>query len=153
MRLLLRIMTIPGQVVGLIERFDRNRDAYRATSGGGGVSGGASGGASGGKTQVRRGFIDALLSALGWDLIHRQTDRVPPGVRAVRPDRRRNPHPGEGDQCLIAGMIQWQGRLLARSGAPACRTVPYTVPPVRRGCREHGVSTAAVVSFRIVDTG
>ena len=56
-------MTIPGQVIELAERFDRNRDAYH--SGSGDATGG---GAGYDETQVRREFIDPQFTCFGWDV-------------------------------------------------------------------------------------
>ena len=50
-------MSAPGGVVELVERFDRNVDAYR--------SGAYK------ETQVRREFVDPFFIALGWDRISR----------------------------------------------------------------------------------
>ena len=47
-------MTAPGNVVELVERFDRNLDAYR--------SGAYK------ETQLRREFVDPFFIALGWDV-------------------------------------------------------------------------------------
>jgi len=47
-------MAAPTEVVELVERFDRNRDAYRH--------------AQYNETQVRLEFIDPLFMALGWDV-------------------------------------------------------------------------------------
>ncbi len=44
----------PGEVVRLVERFERNREQYKS--------------ASYNETQVRREFIDPLFTALGWDV-------------------------------------------------------------------------------------
>ena len=62
-------MTIPGQVIELVERFNRNRDAYYATRAGA-RSGGASGGGCGrySETQVRREFIDPPFTCFRWDV-------------------------------------------------------------------------------------
>ena len=48
----------PKEVVQLVERFERNRDAY--------VSGGIN------ETQLRREFIDPFFSCLGWDIENKQ---------------------------------------------------------------------------------
>jgi predicted type IV restriction endonuclease len=53
-----RRTTVPGQIVDLVERFERNRDEY--------VSGKYS------ETQVRHEFIDPLFESLGWDVNNRQ---------------------------------------------------------------------------------
>ena len=44
----------PGQVLDLMERFDRNVESYRS--------------GSYNETQARREFIDPLFKALGWDI-------------------------------------------------------------------------------------
>ena len=51
-------MTAPSPILSLIERFDRNRDAYRS--------------GQYNETQVRREFIDPFFEALGWDVNNRQ---------------------------------------------------------------------------------
>lgn len=51
-------MTIPTVVSELIERFERNREAYRS--------------GQYNETQVRREFIDPFFEALGWDVNNRQ---------------------------------------------------------------------------------
>jgi len=53
----------PRKVVQLLERFDRNRDAY--------LSG------SYNETQLRREFIDPFFEALGWDVENRQGSAMP----------------------------------------------------------------------------
>jgi len=50
--------TVPTPVIDLVERFNRNRDAYVA----GGIN----------ETQLRREFIDPFFSALGWDIENKQ---------------------------------------------------------------------------------
>jgi type I restriction-modification system DNA methylase subunit len=50
--------TIPQQVLDLVDRFDRNRDAYKS--------------GSYNETQVRREFLDPLFKALGWDIDNEQ---------------------------------------------------------------------------------
>ena len=50
-------MSVPGEVHGLGERFDRNREAYR--------SGGYN------ETQAQVDFIDSLFALLGWDVYNR----------------------------------------------------------------------------------
>ena len=50
-------MSAPGEIHRLVERFDRNLDAYR--------SGAYK------ETQVRREFVDPFFVALGWDGISR----------------------------------------------------------------------------------
>ena len=47
-------MGAPGQVLDLVERFERNRDAYRSPAYN--------------ETQARREFIDPFFRALGWDI-------------------------------------------------------------------------------------
>ena len=49
---------IPQSVLALVERFERNHDAYRSTNYN--------------ETQVRREFIDPLFKALGWDIDNEQ---------------------------------------------------------------------------------
>ena len=51
-------MPVPEEVVELIERFERNREAY--------LSGQYN------ETQLRREFLDPLFIALGWDVNNRQ---------------------------------------------------------------------------------
>ena len=51
-------MTAPGEVLELIERFERNRDAY--------LSGRYN------ETQLRREFLDPMFTSLGWDVNNRQ---------------------------------------------------------------------------------
>ncbi len=51
-------MTAPGEVIELIERFDRNRESY--------LSGQYN------ETQLRREFLDPFFSALGWDVDNKQ---------------------------------------------------------------------------------
>ena len=48
----------PQMVLGLVERFDRNRDSYLA----GGIN----------ETQLRREFIDPFFTCLGWDIENKQ---------------------------------------------------------------------------------
>lgn len=47
-------MTLPREIVELIERFDRNREAYRS--------------GQYNETQLRREFLDPFFAALGWDV-------------------------------------------------------------------------------------
>ena len=47
-------MTPPPEVLDLVERFERNRDAYHS--------------GRYNETQVRHEFIDPLFIALGWDV-------------------------------------------------------------------------------------
>jgi len=47
-------MTVPKEISELVERFDRNREAYRS--------------AQYNETQLRREFIDPFFKALGWDI-------------------------------------------------------------------------------------
>ncbi len=54
----LRQMTAPRIIVDLVERFDRNREAYRA--------------GHYNETQLRREFIDPFFKALGWDIDNEQ---------------------------------------------------------------------------------
>jgi predicted type IV restriction endonuclease len=49
---------VPDSVLRLVERFDRNRDAYIAD----GIN----------ETQLRREFIDPFFSCLGWDIENKQ---------------------------------------------------------------------------------
>ncbi len=51
-------MTAPKEILELIERFDRNRDAYRS--------------AQYNETQLRREFLDPFFNALGWDVENKQ---------------------------------------------------------------------------------
>jgi hypothetical protein len=50
--------TIPQQVLDLVDRFDRNRDAYKS--------------GNYNETQARREFLDPLFKALGWDIDNEQ---------------------------------------------------------------------------------
>ena len=50
-------MTAPGEVLELVERFERGRDAYRSP----GYN----------ETQLRREFLDPFFAALGWDVDNR----------------------------------------------------------------------------------
>jgi hypothetical protein len=50
-------MTAPGEIIELVERFDRNRDVYRSPSYN--------------ETQLRREFLDPFFAALGWDVDNR----------------------------------------------------------------------------------
>src|SRR2546428_9518319 len=50
--------TIPKQVVELVERFERNRDAYKS--------------GTYNETQLRREFLDPLFKSLGWDIDNEQ---------------------------------------------------------------------------------
>jgi hypothetical protein len=50
-------MSVPEQILQLIETFDRNRDAYHT----GGYN----------ETQLRREFIDPFFEALGWDVTNK----------------------------------------------------------------------------------
>jgi len=47
-------MTVPKEISELVERFDRNREAYRS--------------AQYNETRLRREFIDPFFKALGWDI-------------------------------------------------------------------------------------
>lgn len=51
-------MSVPQEVLNLIERFDLHRDSYRA--------------GQYNETQLRREFLDPFLEALGWDVNNRQ---------------------------------------------------------------------------------
>ena len=51
-------MSVPSEVYGLVERFDRNREEYRS--------------GRFNETQVRVDFIDPLMGLLGWDVYNRQ---------------------------------------------------------------------------------
>lgn len=51
-------MSVPSEVYGLVERFDRNREEYRS--------------GRFNETQVRVDFIDPLMGLLGWDVHNRQ---------------------------------------------------------------------------------
>lgn len=50
-------MTAPKEVLDLVERFERGRDAYRSP----GYN----------ETQLRREFLDPFFAALGWDVDNR----------------------------------------------------------------------------------
>jgi predicted type IV restriction endonuclease len=47
-------MSVPPEILELIERFDRNREAYRS--------------GQYNETQLRREFVDPFFKALGWDV-------------------------------------------------------------------------------------
>ncbi len=47
----------PKEVLGLVERFDRNREAYRSQQYN--------------EMQLRREFLDPFFAALGWDVDNR----------------------------------------------------------------------------------
>ena len=51
-------MTAPKEILDLVERFDRNRDAYRS--------------AQYNETQIRREFLDPFFCELGWDVETKQ---------------------------------------------------------------------------------
>ena len=51
-------MAAPDPICQLVERFERNRDAYRSTHYN--------------ETQLRREFVDPLFKALGWDVDNTQ---------------------------------------------------------------------------------
>jgi hypothetical protein len=51
-------MTAPKEILDLVERFERNRDAYRS--------------AQYNETQLRREFLDPFFNTLGWDVENRQ---------------------------------------------------------------------------------
>ncbi|OFW72619.1 MAG: hypothetical protein A2W02_02955 [Alphaproteobacteria bacterium RBG_16_64_48] len=51
-------MAAPKEILDLVERFDRNRDAYRS--------------AQYNETQLRREFLDPFFTAFGWDVENRQ---------------------------------------------------------------------------------
>jgi predicted type IV restriction endonuclease len=51
-------MPVPALVTELIQRFERNHDAYRS--------------GQYNETQVRRAFIDPMFKALGWDMDNEQ---------------------------------------------------------------------------------
>ncbi len=64
-------MSVPGQVVGLVERFEADRKTYRSTAY---------------KEQwVRQDFIDPLFEALGWDVVNKSGVPVGPH-RGVIPE-------------------------------------------------------------------
>ncbi len=50
-------MTAPGEIIELVERFDRNREAYRSLQYN--------------EMQLRREFLDPFFAALGWDVDNR----------------------------------------------------------------------------------
>ncbi len=62
-------MPAPEAVIELIERFDRNLDAYRS--------------GRYNETPVRLEFIDPLLKALGWDISNEQGYAEAPGPLSV----------------------------------------------------------------------
>jgi len=51
-------MTVPKEIKTLVERFERNREAYHSTEYN--------------ETQLRREFIDPFFEALGWDVDNEQ---------------------------------------------------------------------------------
>ena len=51
-------MTAPREIKTLVERFERNREAYRSSAYN--------------ETQLRREFIDPFVKALGWDVDNEQ---------------------------------------------------------------------------------
>jgi hypothetical protein len=51
-------MTAPKEILDLVERFDRNRDAYRSSQYN--------------ETQLRREYLDPFFGALGWDIDNKQ---------------------------------------------------------------------------------
>ena len=53
----------PPQVLELIQRFDRNREAYRSPHYN--------------ETQLRREFLDPFFKALGWDIDNERGDAEP----------------------------------------------------------------------------
>ena len=55
--------TVPTPIIELVERFDRNRDAY--------VSAGYN------EAQLRHEFLDPFFEALGWDVYNRQGSAMP----------------------------------------------------------------------------
>jgi hypothetical protein len=76
----------PPQVLDLVERFDRNREAYRSPHYN--------------ETQVRREFLDPLFKCLGWDIDNEQgcaeaykdvihEDAIKVGEGTHPPDQRR----------------------------------------------------------------
>ena len=48
-------MAIPPEIIELVERFERNAQAYRSTQYN--------------ETQLRREFLDPFFEALGWDVL------------------------------------------------------------------------------------
>jgi hypothetical protein len=52
------LITAPKEIIDLVERFDRNRDAYRS--------------AQYNETQLRREFLDPFFNTLGWDVENKQ---------------------------------------------------------------------------------
>src|SRR3989337_222743 len=84
-------MTAPKEILDLVERFNRNRDAYKS--------------AQYNETQLRREFLDPFFISIGWDVENRQGlaeaykdvvhedaikigGRVHQGARLLFPDRR-----------------------------------------------------------------
>ena len=51
-------VAVPREILGLVERFERNREAYRS--------------GRYNETQVRVDFIDPFMALLGWDTHNRQ---------------------------------------------------------------------------------
>jgi len=58
----------PPEILELIERFDRNQEAYRSPHYN--------------ETGVRREFLDPFFRALGWD-IRADAFQLPPGPRPI----------------------------------------------------------------------
>ena len=51
-------MPPPKEIIELVDRFDRNKDAYRS--------------GQYNETQLRREFLDPLFESLGWDIYNKQ---------------------------------------------------------------------------------
>ncbi|MFQ5965825.1 MAG: hypothetical protein ACE5KZ_16255 [Candidatus Scalinduaceae bacterium] len=51
-------MAVPAKILELVERFDRNLDAYKE--------------GRYNETQIRREFIDPFFEELGWDITNKQ---------------------------------------------------------------------------------
>ncbi len=65
-------MGAPAELHGLVERFDRNIDAYKSSNYN--------------ETQARGDFIDPLMELLGWD-IHNQQGKTPAYRDVIEEDR------------------------------------------------------------------
>ena len=65
-------MGAPAELHGLVERFDRNMDAYRSRDYN--------------ETQARGDFIDPLMGLLGWD-VHNSQGKPPAYRDVIEEDR------------------------------------------------------------------
>ena len=60
-------MTTPEIIKQLVDRFENNRESYRA--------------GKYNETQLRREFLDPFFEALGWDILNKQGYAEMPGLR------------------------------------------------------------------------